>query len=68
VFMPDRREHPVMRRVLCPCCRTLVAATARAAIDVLSDPAVDDAERAIATDTLCDALAHLRLPSAEVSP
>ena len=50
-------------RVLCPGCREAEAAHARAAISVLSDPAMTDIERQIAAHELVQAARWLLLPT-----
>lgn len=52
-----------MTAALCPTCRATIVARARAAVDVLGDPAVTDTERAVAADVAAHALARLALAS-----
>jgi hypothetical protein len=56
-----------MSAVVCPECRAILIASARAALCVLADDRTDMSERNIAADVLSEAARALRLPTSRTS-
>jgi hypothetical protein len=57
-----------MSDTVCPECRAVIVASARAALGVLADERTDTSARSIASDVLSEAAATLKLPTSGRCP